>query len=212
MSRWGAATTVPPFSYPATGTHYCSTSAATHSYCSTSAEPRSGAAAPSAAAPSAASPYDWGSRDRCHLVVAAVRPRRGIWHTVDSATVQEKLTPRFVVACGCGRTLSYDGCNGTCRPAFRKNLRIRSRSPVSRNPQSTIMAAILKKVRALSKRTMIDACNTISSKTSGRRNPVQTRNANEPSTSNEPCTAIKQTQGFRNHSTLEKRNQSDNVM
>jgi len=78
---------------------FTSSSAATHYYCSTSAatEPRSGAAAPSSAARS----YDWGSRDRCHLVVAAVGPRRGIWHTVDSATVQEKLTQRFVVACGC---------------------------------------------------------------------------------------------------------------
>jgi hypothetical protein len=83
----------------ATSTVTRATSAATHYYCSTSAA--TVAAAPSAAAPSAARSYDWGSRDRRHLVVAAVRPRRDIWHTVDSATVQEKLTPRFVVACGC---------------------------------------------------------------------------------------------------------------
>jgi len=80
--------------------YFTSSSAATHYYCSTSTA--TVAASASAPAASAARSYDWSSRDRCHLVVAAVRPRRGIWHTVDSATVQEKFTPRFVVACGCG--------------------------------------------------------------------------------------------------------------
>ncbi len=83
-----------------TRSYFTSSSAATHYYCSTSTA--TVAASASAPAASAARSYDWSSRDRCHLVVAAVRPRRGIWHTVDSATVQEKFTPRFVVACGCG--------------------------------------------------------------------------------------------------------------
>ena len=41
--------------------YFTSSSSSSHYYCSTSAEPRSGAAAPSAGAPSAAGSYDWGS-------------------------------------------------------------------------------------------------------------------------------------------------------
>src|SRR5262249_10120009 len=89
-----AATIAATICTSAAATHYCYPAAATNYYGHPSAPPP---AYNCSAAPSSARSYDWGSRERCHLVVAAVRPRRDIWYTVDSATGQEKLTPRFVV-------------------------------------------------------------------------------------------------------------------